>query len=203
MPAYDKVPCKDCGEVVSMHPMAQKKHKRECKVNPVSESNTVVETKSEPKMSAQAKELYEISKKARETRQKAPELFVAGVHSDERKELVKRYAKECVDPLFNPLDNKPREFAEWHAFFADPNKAHLHAHRGYEPVIDEHGDQVQHDGDLLFKIPREMWLHTKLAASEESKIRRERTSDAQLEKDVDTAGDGISVTQERHEESIE
>jgi hypothetical protein len=212
MPAYEKVPCEHCGEVVSMHPMSQKKHKRECKMSPVVEQNTVVEKKVEQTVvekpqekkftSESGKELYAIAMKARETRKKSPELFVAGVHSDERKELVKRYAPECIEPPFNPRSGRPRQFAEWHAFFADPNKAHIRAHRGYEPVPNEHGDQVQHEGDLLFRIPRDMWKNTKVAASVESASRRKSSSDGKLNSLANEAVEGISVSRERTEESI-
>jgi len=212
MPVYEKVKCEFCGDEVSMHPMSQKKHKRECKMSPVEDNSTVVETKVEPPVpektkeikftSASAKELYEIAMKARETRKKSPELFVAGVHSDERKELVKRYAPECIDPPFNPLSGRPRQYAEWHAFFADPDKAHIRAHRGYEPVPNEHGDQVQHEGDLLFRIPRDMWKQSKDASSTESALRRKSSSDGKLNSLASEAMEGISVTNERTEELI-
>ena len=99
MSAYDNVPCEDCGEMVSMHPMSQKKHQRECTMSPEVKENKTVEKPKETKFkNAEDQTMYDIAMRAQETRKKAPELYVAGVHSDERRELIKRYAPECVDP---------------------------------------------------------------------------------------------------------
>jgi len=222
MPLYDKMPCEYCGEEVSLHPMSQKKHKRECSAMPVEmEEEVIVVDKtrvSEPDIAVdntkvdkpnikntKAKERYEIAMKAQETRKKSPELYVAGVHSDERKELIKRYAPECVDPPFSPLKKniKDRTFAKWHAFWSAPEKADIAAHRAYVPIINEHGDQVQHKGDLLFKIQRELWLDAKLAASKESGARRESSTDKELKELESKSGEGITISKSRTTEQIE
>jgi len=109
MPTYDKVKCEDCGEMVSMHPMSQKKHKNECKGRPMETENkeevkTVVAKPEVVEAADEATaELYKIAMQALEVRKEAPELFVAGSHTDERKELVARYAPECVDPVYTSV----------------------------------------------------------------------------------------------------
>jgi len=207
---YKEIPCEHCGALVNEHWAAQKKHAAECinkpAESPVMEEEIKVEKTTEKKpvfKDEQAAELWKVSQAAKETRKKSPELFVTGVHTDERKELIKRYAPECVDPLYVPSSRKPRKFAEWHAFWSDPEKALLHAHRAYEPVMNEHGMQVSHKGDLLFKILRSMWLDVKLATSRESAKRRKRTDDEDMEKLKQDAGDGVRITTTREEEIIE
>jgi len=207
MPEYEKVPCEFCGIEVSMHHAAQAKHKRECKMSPEVENKIevtpVVAKKDEIEATtAEGSELYKIAMQAQEKRKQAPELFVAGVHSDERKELVARYAPECVNPVYNPQSRLPRQFAEFHAFFCLEAKASLWAHKGYIPVFDENGLHVQHEGDVLFKIPREMWLQKELAESNESKIRREAQTDAETEKLGASGGKGTTVESERTTEIL-
>jgi len=206
--AYEKVPCEYCGELVSMHHAAQAKHKRECKMSPES-----TESKTENKIEVKAvvaktetvvpaddatKELYKIAMQALEIRKEAPELFVAGSHTDERKELVARYAKECVDPVYDPRPgNPPREFAEWHAYFSSAKRVSIMASKGYVPVLDENKLHVQHEGDLLMKIPHEMYLQREIAASNESKTRREGQTDAETEALRDGGGNGTTVESSR------
>jgi len=207
---YKEIPCEHCGALVNEHWAAQKKHATECinkpTESPVMEVEVKVEKTTEKKPAfkdEQAAELWKVSQAAKETRKKSPELFVTGVHTDERKELIKRYAPECVDPIYVPSSRKRRVFAEWHAFWGDPEKAMIHAHRGYEPVANEHGMQVSHKGDLLFRLPRSMWLDSKLASSQESSRRRKRKDDAEMEQLKMSAGDGVKITTTRKEEVIE
>lgn len=208
MPAYDKVECPDCGEMVSMHPMSQKKHKRECKMSPVEneiKEVTQVEVKKEEIVSADeaTTELYKIAMQAQEKRKQSPELFVAGVHSDVRKELVARYAEDCVNPRYDPRQvGQERQFAEYHACFYPASKAAIAAHNGYIPVLDENKLHVQHEGDLLFKIPRDMWLQKELAGSNESRVRREGQTDAETEQLKASGGKGTTVESERTTEKL-
>jgi len=203
---YKEIPCEQCGKMVNEHHAAQKKHASEC-INKPAESPVMNEIKTVEKATTEAptfkdeaaKELWKVSQSAKETRKQSPELFVTGVHTDERKELIKRYAPECVDPLYSPSSRKKRLFAEWHAFWGDPEKAMIHAHRGYEPVPNEHGQQVSHKGDLLFRIPRSMWLDVKLAVSRESNARRKRADNEDVEKLKQSAGAGVKITATREE----
>ena len=205
---FDKVACEDCGEMVSIHHLSQAKHKRECKMKPVEENNTVVEVKKDvaPEIAdEQAKIMYDVAMRAQETRKKSPELFVAGVHSDERRELIKRYAPECINPPFNPLQElvKNRKFAEWHAFWSSPEKALSKAHKAYIPVFNEHKMQVQNKGDLLFKIQRKMFMDVQTAASEESKARLALKTDEKLKELEENAGEGITISSSKTEEVIQ
>ena len=203
MPEYEKVACEYCGEMVSLHPMSQKKHKKECKMSPDIKEKEVEKPMVEPKdngVSAkkpEEAELYRIAMQALERRKESPELFVSGVHSDERRELVLRYAPECVDPHYDPRSGKPRQFAEFHAFFCPKAKSAIAAHRGYVPVFDENKEIVQHEGDMLFKIPRSIWLHQELSQSNESKKRREAMTDAETEELRAQGGAGTTVESER------
>ena len=180
-----------------MHPLSQKKHKRECKMSPI-ENNTEETPKVEKEEKVEAvnpktAELYRVAQQALEKRKVAPELYVAGVHSDERKELVKRYAPECVDPRFDPRSGQRRRFAEYHACFFPESRASKAAHRGYIPILDENKEHVEHEGDLLFKIPRDMWMEQQVASSYESKMRREATTDYETEKLGRDGGTGTAV----------
>ena len=201
MPEYEKVECEFCGELVSMHHAAQAKHKRECKMSPEVENKIEVKTvvKSETVQPADdaTKELYKIAMQALETRKEAPELFVAGSHTDERKELVARYAPECVDPVYDPRLGQTRKFAEWHAYFSSAKRVSIMASKGYVPVLDENHLHVQHEGDLLMKIPHEMYLQREVAQSNESKTRREGQTDAETEALKDGGGIGTTVESER------
>jgi len=209
--AYDKAPCELCGELVSMHPMSQKKHERECKMNtnPIIESENKMVEPTQKKddavfiKDAEARKMYDIAMQTQETRKKSPELFVAGLHSDERRELIKRYTPECVDPPFNPRSGSVRKFAEWHAFWSSPEKALSRAHKAYIPVFNEHGTQVQNKGDVLFKIQRKMWLDGQVAASKESAARKRSISDHKLKKLSDNAGEGITISSSKTEEAIQ
>jgi len=138
-------------------------------------------------------ELYKVAVLAQETRKKAPELYVSGTHTDERAELVARYAKDCVDPYYNPMSRQPRQYAEQHAYFISPKKASIMAHKGYIPVLDEHNLHVQHEGDLLFKIPREMYLAKELSSSNASKVIREGQTDEEIEKLRVAGGKGSTI----------
>jgi len=205
--AYEKVPCEYCGEEVSMHHAAQAKHKRECKMSP-DENETkevkTVEAKVKEVVPADdaTAELYKIAMKALEVRKEAPEIFVAGVHTDERRELVARYAPECVDPPYNPQSGSPRQFAEWHEYFCSAKKASITAHKGYVPILDENNLHVQHEGDLLFKIPHHMYRATEAATSNESKSRREAKTDEEIEALRDEGGKGTSFESSRTTEIL-
>lgn len=208
MPEYDKVACRECGVMVSMHPMAQKKHLRECKMSPIEneikdEVKTVVEPKAIVSADPATAELYKIAMQALEKRKEAPELFVAGLHSDERRELVVRYAPDCIDPPYNPRSGKARVFAPFHAFFSSQKRVAIMAHNGYIPVLDENKLHVQHEGDLLMKIPRDMYLAKEISASNESKVRREAQTDAEIEALRAGGGDGATVTSSRKTEKLE
>ncbi len=177
----DKTPCQYCGKEITVQAYGRKKHEDACKMNPVNEKKTedkVGENKIEKKSEAQlkAEELFRISQKAQESRKESPELFVGSSGKDVRKELVFRYASECVPPAFNPKTDKVRRRAEWHSFFGSKDKARLHAHRGYEPVLNEHREQVTHEGDLLWRIPTEMWKQGKAVSEQESKGRLKASS---------------------------
>jgi hypothetical protein len=207
MPAYEKVECEECGEMVSMHPMSQKKHQRECKRSPVEneikEEVKTVEVKAEVKPADdKTAELYKIAMQALEVRKTAPELFVAGVHTDERHELVARYAPDCIDPIYDPRLGKPREFAPMHAYFSSPKRVAIMAHKGYVPVLDENNLHVQHEGDLLMKIPRDMYLAKEVSASNESKVRREGQTDAEIEMLRGGGGNGTTVESSRKSEIL-
>jgi hypothetical protein len=190
MPEFDKVPCADCGEMVSIHHKSQEAHAKKCKGKSEMNETKVVEKQVVKKeqeidvegLDQEAAELYRVAKRARETRKESPEIYVAGMSTDERKELVKRYAPDCVDPRYNPNDGKPRRYAPMHAMFVPKAKAGIYAHRAYEPVFNEHRKIVEHEGDLLFKIPRDMWMAGINADSAESKKWREATIDDKSQK---------------------
>ena len=143
----EKTPCQFCGKEVTTQAYGRKKHEDACKMNPVNEEKkkdkaVVAEVEVKSKAQSEAKELYDISQKALEIRKESPELFVSSQGKDVRKELVRRYAPECVPPAFNPKTDKVRKQAEFHEFFGDKDESRLYAHRGYEPVLNEHDEQV-------------------------------------------------------------
>jgi len=213
MTEFEKVPCEYCGELVSMHHKSQEAHMKKCKMKPEMNETKVVEKQvveqkpSEKTMDmtgveAKGAEMYKIAMKARETRKESPEVFVAGMSTDERKELVKRYAKDCVDPRYDPTSSKPREYAPMHACWSTEAKAMIFAHRSYEPVFNEHKEQVQHEGDLLFKIPREMWMDVVNAESNQSSIMRNAATDDETEAIKAGAGTNAEFTAERSTEEL-
>ena len=189
----EKTPCKFCGKEVTVQEYGRKKHEDACKMNPVNEK--VKETKvgkvqmeAKTKKQLEAEELYAISQKAIEARKEAPELYVGSNTKDVRKELVRRYAPECVPPTFNPKTDKVRKLAEWHEFFGDKKDSRLYAHRGYEPVLNEHREQVAHDGDPLWRIPSDIAREGKAVTERESKNRLKASS-----KEMKDLKDGNSV----------
>lgn len=210
MSKFDKVPCEYCGEEVSIHHKAQDAHMKKCKgrpeMNEVKVEKQVIEEAKKADMDGvdpEAAELYRISMQARETRKESPEVFVAGMTTDERKELIRRYAPDCVDPHYDPRARGPRKHAEMHACWVSKQKALIFAHRSYEPVFNEYKQQVQHDGDLLFKIPRSMWLDVVMAESNESKRWREAATDLEAEQLKAGAGEYAEYTAERRTETLE
>lgn len=78
-------------------------------------------------------------------------------YTDERTELIHQYAPECEDKL----DGYGREKAEskWVAYFGDEKEpVSRRKSMGFEPVIDpETKQQVTHNGDPLWRIPREKY----------------------------------------------
>lgn len=79
-------------------------------------------------------------------RKPAPKAQVTRIWTDEREGLINDYAPECVG----------RE-SEFTAYWADPTEPPQRRKRmGYEPVIDpDTNEQVTHNGDPLWKTPRE------------------------------------------------
>jgi len=167
----------------------------------------IAQVKDEPKIKNEAdRKLYELGKKSLETRKEAPELYVSGQHSDERWELIKRYAPECMDPPYRPQDGKNRKFAAWHPYWSDGSDVNksLTAGRGYLPVFNEHDEHVTHKGDKLWKIPTKMYLDSKYAASVQSASRVRKEEDEEMkELREKSKKDGVLFDAERTTEKIE
>jgi hypothetical protein len=197
----EKTPCQYCGKDVTVQAYGRKKHEEACKMNPVNEKvkDKAEEVPTEKLSAAQleAKELYEISQKALEIRKESPELYIGGQGSDVRKELVRRYAPECIPPAYNPKKDKVRGSADWQEFFGDKKESRLYAHRGYEPVLNEHREQVTHDGDPLWRIPTDVSRKSKRVAEKRSRDRRvasDKTMKA-LEAGNSISGTGADISE--------
>ena len=181
-------------------------------MNPVNEEKkkdraVVAQMQSKSAAQIEAEELFAISQKALEIRKESPELFVGGQGKDVRKELVRRYAPECVPPAFNPKTDKVRRDAEFHEFFGDKDDSRLYAHRGYEPVLNEHKEQVTHEGDPLWRLPTDVWKKTREVSEKKSKSRLKSSSkemmDLKTSNSISKTGGDVSERKETTTEVVE
>jgi len=100
---------------------------------------------------------------------------------DERMEILRDYAPECMDNVDSNTGLFKPQSSEWVPFFADPNKNHNKRRLtklGYEPVMVE-GSQLDHRGDLLFKCPRELFTQRKARIGRRSSAQATERIDAQ------------------------
>lgn len=92
----------------------------------------------------------------------APVEMVDYSRTDERGELVRMYAPECIerkersvkrDHMGRVTSRTNVAINEWHSYFGDPSVPDsFYLRRGYEAVKDEKGTHVTHKGDKLWKI---------------------------------------------------
>ncbi len=99
---------------------------------------------------------------------------------DERRELVKRHAPECLDRK-DERGRLMRRSSEFTEFFGDPKVDPLtYRRQGYIPVLDESmkaKTQVTDKGDPLYKRPRELFIKDRRRGEELSR----RTVEGHLE----------------------
>ena len=80
--------------------------------------------------------------------------------SDERGQIVRLYAPECLDNYERRnvqrgrvIERSRKPSNEFHAYFSDPAVPDsYYLRRGYEAVKDEKGEHVTHKGDKLWRI---------------------------------------------------
>lgn len=109
--------------------------------------------------------------------QKSPEIFVGAINSDDSKTLVAAYAPECIERL----DAKGRRINTHTPYFGDQRLISADISRGYEPILNEHGEFVRNNGgDILYKIPAHISKARIRRAERESESRLSRvTKDAE------------------------
>jgi len=121
---------------------------------------------------------YEAALRAQERFLNGPKVIM-GENANPRLELRKRYAPETVaekrvDGKGHVVVTKPNTRE---AFFGNPEQLDQYAAKGYVPVINEHGEQVTHEGQFMFTIDRRINEARRASAQDES-ARRLRNHDS-------------------------
>ena len=113
--------------------------------------------------------------------------------TDERKELIAVYAKDCLNRQKNGREVPDSSAAT--AFWGDPDIPSAQYRRlGYEPVVDpETKEQVTHRGDPLFRRAREL---TKKALDLPARHSAAMVEDAALAKEGEQTKEGFFVPRE-------
>lgn len=91
-------------------------------------------------------------------------------YQDERKQILQDFAPDCCDKIDPETGRGLPQSSDFVAFFADPKDKDKHrrlAKMGYEPVTVD-GSQIDHRGDVLYKIPRSVWKQRKAAIGKRS-----------------------------------
>ena len=156
---YPKKACPVCKMMISTHHLSWGNHMNTHGEMAKMEGVTADAERNEPEFANEKdKGRYEKALQAQKRFLKAPEVFVGSQLSDERGELVKLYCPEAAT-------NNPTK----HCYFGRARDADVDASKGYAPVMNEHGVQVQHGGDPLWWIPQAQYEMICSVSGEESR----------------------------------
>ena len=174
---YEKKECPYCGKLVSTYPMTWKGHMKQ-HGEEVEKSQTAEAKTTKPATKARNEDLQVLIERAEAVQEKfieAPEAFVDSQLSSHREALIEIYiGKEAAFGIPNP--NPPLDGSRpWikkptvHPYFGRKEDRQRDVNRGYMPVLDEHGEHVNDQGDWLYAIPYAQFEKTQSAYGKHSR----------------------------------
>jgi len=177
-PKFEKKECPYCKEMVSTYDKIWKGHiANHEKAGDASNTVLMPEKTSEVRYEPKGKELQvlvERAQKAQERFIQAPEAFVDGQLSDHRLSLAAIYVgkdKVFGEPNLRPPTDgskpwiqKPTE----HIYFGERGARSNDVNRGYMPVLNEHGEHVNDQGDWMYTKPYAQYEMEQQAHGKES-----------------------------------
>ncbi len=124
----------------------------------------------------------------------APQLFVSENSSDEFMEYRKIYLPESI-PISDPRTGQVLRPPQAHEYFGDPAEANTDVHRGYVPIINEHGEQVTTtSGMLMYRLDQR--LHDARVGSaqrESASLTKQKAGDDMVDVAAERHGNGGPV----------